>query len=99
MVVRSLSKPSADGFPIAVTGSSIASFTFDPSAISGSLGRYLAAYAQHNERFGTAHFLMTDTQLPPEQLAVAAWVEDSVTHHVVAAAFAAPEKETQEAAR
>jgi hypothetical protein len=99
MVVRAVAKPSVEGFPVAFKGSSTASFTFDPAAVSASLSKYLADFAQHSERFGTIRFRMTDTSLPMEQLAVAAWVEDTVTHHVVAAAFVPVEAPTQEATR
>lgn len=103
MVVRALAKPSTEGFPIGVTGSSTASFTFDSAAISQALGTYLTAFEHHNEKFGIAHFLMKDTSLPLNQLAVAAWVEDPKTHHVVAAAFVPlqpqAQPQTQAAAR
>ena len=88
MVVRDLAKPTADAFPVALTGPSTASFTFDPAAVSSSLSKYLADFAQHNDRFGAPHFLTTDTTLPLDQLAVAAWVEDLISHRVVAAAYA-----------
>ncbi len=99
MVVRALAKPTTEEFPIASNGSSTASFTFDPAAVSASLTNYLADYQQHSTRFGPVHFLMTDTTLPLDQLAVAAWVEDLSSHHVVAAAFAPLESHAQKAAR
>ncbi|HEX4154268.1 MAG TPA: hypothetical protein VHY48_01525 [Acidobacteriaceae bacterium] len=98
MVVRSLARPSAEGFPVAVTGESHASFSFDPAAVSAALGKYLAAYAQYNDRFGVVHFLSTDTSLTGP-LAVAAWVEDPATHNVLQAAFVPLNATTQEAAR
>lgn len=87
MVVRALAKPVAEGFPINLTGSSTASAAFDPATISQSLETYLTAFEHHNSKFGTAHFLMKDTTLPLDQLAVAAWVEEPKTHHIVAASF------------
>jgi thiol-disulfide isomerase/thioredoxin len=86
MVVRALARPAAKGFPIAMTGESQASATFDPAEVSRELSKYLAEYSQHNDRFGIVHFLSTDTSLPGS-LAVAAWVEDPTTHQVVQAAF------------
>ncbi len=87
MVVRSLAKPSTEGFAVAMTGQSTAAAAFDPVAVSASLQAYLAGFAQHSERFGTTHFLPYDTRLPVESLGVAAWVEDVTAHRVVAAAY------------
>jgi tetratricopeptide (TPR) repeat protein len=98
MVVRSLAWPAAKGFPIATTGESQATFTFDPAEVSRNLSKYLANFSQHNERFGVVHFLSTDTTLT-SPLAIAAWVEDPSTHQVVQAAFLPLSSATQEAAR
>ncbi|HEV2575913.1 MAG TPA: hypothetical protein VGU25_01770 [Acidobacteriaceae bacterium] len=98
MVVRALAKPSTDAFPIASTGGSNASFTFDPAAVSDTLSKYLAEYQKHNASFGPVHFLMTDTTLPPADLAVAAWVEDTKSHRVVAAAFVPLQQHTTQTA-
>jgi thiol-disulfide isomerase/thioredoxin len=98
MVVRALAWPAAKGFPVAMTGESQASFTFDPAAVSQDLSKYLANFSQHNDRFGVVHFLSTDTSLPGP-LAVAAWVEDPSTHQVLQAAFVPLSTATQEAAR
>ena len=87
MVVRDLAKPTADAFPVALTNSSSAAYTFDPAAISAALGTYLADFSRHSDRFGTLRFLSTDTALPTDDLAVAAWVEDLSSHQVVAAAY------------
>jgi len=99
MVVRSIAKPSPDGFSVASAGHSGAAFTFDPASVSASLAKYLDAFAKHDDRFGATHFLITDTSLPLDRLAVAAWVEDPKTHKVVAAAFAPIGGSTQKAAR
>jgi len=99
MVVRSIAKPSPDGFPVAFAGHSSAAFTFNPASVSASLSKYLDAFAKHDDRFGATHFLMTDTSLPLDRLAVAAWVENPKTHKVVAAAFAPIGGSTQKAAR
>jgi hypothetical protein len=99
MVVRQVAKPAAEGFPVASSGAFAAAFRFDPAAVSAGLSKYLADYSKHNERFGTAHFLMTNTSLPLNELGVAAWVEDPTTHHVVAAAYAPVSAGPQEAAR
>jgi hypothetical protein len=99
MVVRQVAKPAAEGFPVASSGAFAAAFRFDPAAVSAGLRKYLADYSAHNERFGTAHFLMTDTSLPLNELGVAAWVEDPKTHHVVAAAYVPVSAGAQEAAR
>jgi hypothetical protein len=86
MVVRALARPATSGFPVAMTGESHASFSFDPAAVSRQLGNYLTDFSQHNDRFGVVHFLSTDTTLSGP-LAIAAWVEDPATHHVVQATF------------
>jgi hypothetical protein len=87
MVVRSLARPTADGFVVTLSGPSHASFTFDPGAVSDALSKYLAAFAKHDDRFAKVDLLSTDTTLPLDQLAIAAWVEDVVSHKVVAAAY------------
>lgn len=99
MVVRSMAKPSLDGFPVSSDGQSSVSFNFNPGTVSASLSAYLEAFAKHDDRFGTTHFLMTDTSLPMDQLAIAAWVEDPATHKVVAAAFAPVDAALQKASR
>jgi hypothetical protein len=99
MVVRSIAKPSPDGFSVACAGHSRAAFTFDPASVSASLAKYLGTFAKHDDRLGVTHFLMTDTSLPLDRLAIAAWVEDPKTHKVVAAAFAPIGSPAQKAAR
>ncbi len=99
MVVRSMAKPSELGFPVSFTGVSGASASFDPAAISEGLSAYLTAFEKHNTRFAVTHFLMKDTHLPLQDLAVVAWVEDPVTHHVVAAAYVPLNAPAQEASR
>jgi hypothetical protein len=102
MVVRSMAKPSLDGFPVALEGRSHATFTFDPATVSATLSKYLDAFSKHDDRFAAVHLLTTDTTLPLDQLAVAAWVEDTVTHKVVAAGFVpidASKLETMKASR
>ncbi|HEX5284678.1 MAG TPA: tetratricopeptide repeat protein [Bryocella sp.] len=99
MVVRALARPTTEAFPVAASGSSTAAFSFDPASLSASLSKYLDDYQQYSTRFGPVHFLMTDTTLPLGQLAVAAWVEDLNSHHVLAAAFAPLESHAQKAAR
>ena len=87
MVVRDLARPTADAFPVALSGTSSASASFDPAIVSANLSKYLADFAQHNDRFGSPRFLSTDTSLPLNQLAIAAWVEDLTSREVVAAAY------------
>jgi tetratricopeptide (TPR) repeat protein len=98
MVVRALARPTAKGFPVAMTGESHASFTFDPATISTQLSKYLADFSQHNDRWGVVQFLSTDTTLNGP-LAVAAWVEEPATHKVVQAAFFPLSAPAQEATR
>lgn len=100
MVVRDLAKPTADAFPVQLTGEFSASYSFHPVAISADLAKYLADFAQHSERFGMVQFMSTDTTIPLDDLAVAAWVEDLTSHHVVAAAYMpVTSSETQQAKR
>ena len=88
MVVRSLAKPAAAGFAAEPGAATTAEATFDPAAISQGLHAYLDDYARNNERFGQITFLTTDTTMERRHLAVAAWVQDAVTHRVLAAAIA-----------
>ncbi len=87
MVVRSLAKAADSGFPVEIGKTATVEARFDPAAITKSLGVYLAGYEKSNDRFGPITFISTDTTMDPSHLAVAAWVEDAVTHRVLQAAF------------
>jgi thiol-disulfide isomerase/thioredoxin len=87
MVVRSLAKAADSGFPVEMGKTATVEATFDPAAITKSLGVYLAGYEKSNDRFGPITFISTDTTMDPSHLAVAAWVQDAVTHRVLQAAF------------
>ena len=86
MVVRALAKPAGTGFSADPAATVSLDASFDPAAISRSLVTYLEGYEQNNDRFGKITFLTKDMTMQPEHLAVAAWVQDSVTHRVLQAA-------------
>ena len=83
MVVRSLTKPAAEGFDLTPGGPASLDATFDSITISNALNDYLDAYEKHNERFGTATFRSKDTKLNPAHLSIAAWVQDATTHRIL----------------
>lgn len=83
MVVRSLAKPADSGFSVEPAGTFTLDASFDPAAISRSLASYLDGYEQQNDRFGKIKFLTKDTTMQPNHLAIAAWVQDSVSHRVL----------------
>ena len=87
MVVRCLAKPAAAGFAAEPGAATTLAATFDPAAISQGLHTYLDDYAKNNVRFGQITFLSTNTAMEQRHLAVAAWVQDAVTHRVLAAAI------------
>ncbi len=87
MVVRALARPAYTGFPVSTGGSATLDASFDSAAITRSLTTYLDGYEQHNDRFGKIAFLTKDTTLHPDHLAIAAWVQDSVSHHILATAL------------
>ena len=66
-------------------------------AISGALRTYLDDYEQHNDRFGKITFISKDTTIRPSHLAIAAWVQDSVSHRVLQAAFIPVSQQQKEA--
>ena len=89
MVVRALAKPADSGFPVSADGSFTLDASFDPAAISNALSSYLDTFEQHNELgFGKIKFLSKDTAMQHGHLAVAVWVQDTVTHRILQAAFA-----------
>jgi thiol-disulfide isomerase/thioredoxin len=87
MVVRSLAKPADSGFRVTAGDNFSLDASFDPVAISAALRTYLDDYEQHNDRFGKITFISKDTTIRPSHLAIAAWVQDSVSHRVLQAAF------------
>ena len=87
MVVRSLARPAFTGFSVTPGATATLDASFDPAAITHSLTAYLDAYEQHNDRFGKIAFLSKDMTMRPDHLAIAAWVQDSVSHHVLATAL------------
>ena len=87
MVVRALAKPADSGFPVIAGNTVTLDASFDPAAISQSLVSYLNGYEQRNDRFGKITFLTKDTTMQPGHLSIAAWVQDSASHHVLAAAL------------
>jgi len=87
MVVRSLFSPADQGQAVAAGSTATLSASFDAAAISVKWAAYLSAYEMNNERYGRINFLSKDTTITPSHLAVAAWVQDSSTHHVYQAAF------------
>ncbi len=62
--------------------------SFDPSAISQALTRYLTDYETGNDRFGDITLSNKNVQMRPGHLALAAWLEEENSHHVLEAAFA-----------
>ena len=84
MVVRALARPADAGFAVSPGATAALDTSFDPAAISRSLSTYLDGYEQHNDRFGKITFLTKDMTLQPGHLAIAAWVQDTVSHHVLA---------------
>jgi hypothetical protein len=87
MVVRSLAKPADGGFAVEPERTAILNATFNLEEISRKLLEYLDDYETNNARFGRIEFLTKDTTMQSSHLAVAAWVQDSVTHRVLQAAF------------
>ncbi len=92
MVVRAVS-PDAESLQFGTTHSLQASF--NPQAISDALTSYLEGYEKNNDRFGEIRFTNKDILLQQNHLAVVAWVQDSMTHRVLQAAFAAAAEATQ----
>ena len=97
MVVRSLAKPADSGFRVTAGDNFSLDASFDPVAISGALRTYLDDYEQHNDRFGKITFISKDTTIRPSHLAIAAWVQDSVSHRVLQAAFIPVSQQQKEA--
>src|SRR3984885_12592815 len=97
MVVRSLAKPADSGFRVTAGDNFSLDASFDLAAISGALGNYLDDYEQHNDRFGKITFISKDTTIRPSHLAIAAWVQDSVSHRVLQAAFIPVSQQQKEA--
>jgi hypothetical protein len=97
MVVRSLAKPADGGFEAHVDGTLSLDASFDPAAISKALTAYLDGFEEQNDRFGKIKFLTKDMKMRPGHLAVAAWVQDTVSHKVLQAALT-PLGETQKGA-
>ncbi|AXC11574.1 hypothetical protein ACPOL_2250 [Acidisarcina polymorpha] len=98
MVMRALAKPADSGFSVALNESSSLDASFDPAAISQSLTSYLDGFEQKNDRFGKITFLTKDMTMEPQHLAIAAWVQDSVTHRVLQSAYVPvgePQKEAE----
>ena len=85
MVVRSLAKPADGGFEAHVDGTISMDASFDPAAISKALTAYLDGFEEQNDRFGKIKFLSKDMTMRPGHLAVAAWVQDTVSHKVLQA--------------
>jgi predicted heme/steroid binding protein len=97
MVVRALAKPADSGFRVTAGDNFSLDASFDLAAISGALRTYLDDYEQHNDRFGKITFISKDTTIRPSHLAIAAWVQDSVSHRVLQAAFIPVSQEQKEA--
>jgi hypothetical protein len=97
MVVRSLAKPADSGFRVTAGDNFSLDASFDLAAISGALRNYLDDYEQHNDRFGKITFISKDTAIRPSHLAIAAWVQDSVSHRVLQAAFIPVSQQQKEA--
>ena len=97
MVVRSLAKPADSGFRVTAGDNFSLDASFDLVAISAALRNYLDDYEQHNDRFGKITFISKDTTIRPRHLAIAAWVQDSVSHHVLQAAFIPVSQQQKEA--
>ena len=87
MVVRSLAKPADSGFETHVDGTLSLDASFDPAAISKALTAYLDSFEEQNDRFGKIKFLTKEMTMQPGHLAVAAWVQDTVSHKVLQAAL------------
>jgi hypothetical protein len=97
MVVRSLAKPADSGFRVTAGDNFSLDASFDPVAISGALRTYLDDYEQHNDRFGKITFISKDTTIRLSHLAIAAWVQDSVSHRVLQAACIPVSQQQKEA--
>jgi hypothetical protein len=97
MVVRSLAKPADSGFRVSAGDNFSLDASFDPVAISGALRTYLDDYEQHNKTYGKITFISKDTTIRPSHLAIAAWVQDSVSHRVLQAAFIPVSQQQKEA--
>jgi hypothetical protein len=87
MVVRSLAKPADAGFEAHADGTATFDASFDPTSISRSLTSYLDGYEAQNDRFGKITFLTKDMTMQTSHLGVAVWVQDTVSHKVLQAAF------------
>lgn len=93
MVVRSLAKPADAGFEAHADGTATFDASFDPAAISKSLTSYLDGFEAQNDRFGKITFLTKDMSMQANHLGVAVWVQDTVSHKVLQAAYVPLAKE------
>ncbi len=85
MAVRAVS-PGAN--PLQTSTAQTLQASFDPQSISNALTRYLSSYEKNNDRYGEIRFPSKGMALLQHHLAVVAWIEDTVTHRVLQAAFA-----------
>ena len=98
MVVRALAKHADAGFEVHADGAATFEASFDPAAISRSLTSYLDGFEAQNDRFGKITFLTKDMTMQAAHLGVAVWVQDTVSHKVLQAAFVPLEKTAVEEA-
>ena len=87
MVVRALARPADTGFAVTPGAAATLDASFDTGAISRANATYLDGYEKHNDRFGKIAFLTKDASMQPGHLAIAAWVQDTVSHHILATAL------------
>ncbi|MGI4830060.1 MAG: tetratricopeptide repeat protein [Janthinobacterium lividum] len=86
MVVRSMAK--VPGPDVSATAAAIpVRTTFHPDEIAEDEVTYLNAFEKGSDRFGAIYFLTKNIPIRPDHLAVAAWVEDPLTHAILQSAY------------
>ncbi len=61
---------------------------YSPGELDRAQDAYLTEYERHNDRFGAFRFATEPLPIAGGDLAVVAWVQDPLTHHVLQAAYA-----------
>lgn len=87
MVVRGMAGKDNGGFAVASGKTAEFDCSFDLAKISSDLKKYLDDYEQNNDRYGKFTFSEEKYAIDPANLAVAAFVQDSKTRHVLQATY------------
>src|SRR5581483_3302526 len=98
MVVRAMAGKDAQGFEVEAGKSATFEWSFDVDKISSALKTYLDDYEKNNDRYGKITFIEKKYRIDPKHLAVAAFVQESKTRHILQASFATVGSPAQTAA-